>query len=243
MEGNLIKSLLKEMLRRRGYIVKKVPPNYSEEKRYVLHSVMSADGQHDYNRYKRVQTTANKKKINRSFAQEEVICFAANYIKKRLPSVRTGICHGTRQGLEQKWFRRELKADVLGTEISDTASQFPHTIEWDFHETKPDWIDKFDFVYSNSFDHSYDPEKCLNAWLSCVRAGGICILEFSAHSGIWSADERDPFGAEIYDMPYIVNRWGCGRYAVREIVDVPQELSGVERRVLIVVYRFEDDWN
>lgn len=41
-------------------------------------------------------------------------------------------------------------------------------------------IDATDFVYSNSFDHSYDPEKCLNAWMSCLKKGGICILEHTS---------------------------------------------------------------
>ena len=26
-----------------------------------------------------------------------------------------------------------------------------------FPEVKPEWIGKADFIYSNSFDHSYDP--------------------------------------------------------------------------------------
>jgi hypothetical protein len=47
----------------------------------------------------------------------------------------------------------------MGTEISDTAGQFPYTIQWDFHKTKAEWIDATDFIYSNCFDHSYDPQK------------------------------------------------------------------------------------
>ncbi|MBK6621188.1 MAG: hypothetical protein IPG32_10020 [Saprospirales bacterium] len=52
-----------------------------------------------------------------------------------------------------------MNCEVIGTEISDSASKFSHTIEWDFHEVKPEWIGRADFIYSNSFDHSYDPEN------------------------------------------------------------------------------------
>ncbi len=111
---------------------------------------------------------------------------------------------------------------VIGTEISDTATQFPDTIQWDFHEIKAESRDAVDFIYSNSFDHSYDPERCLNAWMSCLRPGGICILEHSdAHSSQKGSSELDPFGAHLVQMPYLVLKWGAGRYSVREILLAP----------------------
>ena len=85
-----------------------------------------------------------------------------------IDTVEFGICHGTRRGKEQEWFRKYLGCGVIGTEISDTVEQFPHTIEWDFHETKAEWINSADFIYSNSLDHSYDPKKCLTACTGAV---------------------------------------------------------------------------
>jgi hypothetical protein len=102
-----------------------------------------------------------------------------------------------------------LDCQVIGTEISDTANEFPHTIQWDFHEAKNAWIDSVDFIYSNSFDHTCDPKKCLNVWMSCVREGGICILEHT--SGHERATELDPFGAHISQMPYLILLWGEGK--------------------------------
>jgi len=96
----------------------------------------------------------------------------------------------------------------MGTEISDTATQFPNTIQWDFHEVKPEWVGAVDFIYSNSFDHTYDPERCLNAWMSCVRSGGMCILEHSSLHGTGGATQLDPFGAELSQMPYLIARGG-----------------------------------
>ena len=61
-------------------------------------------------------------------------------------SLEYGLAVGN--AIEQEWFRKYLDIDVIGTEISDTASEFPNTIEWDFHETKPEWLNSVDFIYS-----------------------------------------------------------------------------------------------
>jgi hypothetical protein len=176
--------------------------------------------------YRRVQTLGNKQKLHRVWAVEENIQYLSEYLVKRLGAPRLGICHGTRRGAEQCWFRKYLcNCDVFGTEISDTASQFPHTIQWDFHNVKDEWVGKMDFIYSNSFDHTYDPEKCLNAWMSCVRSNGLCILEHSAMDDESGASQLDPFGANLVQMPYLIAGWGKGKYAVREILPAPRTMA------------------
>jgi len=141
-------------------------------------------------------------------------------------------------GKEQEWFRKYLNCEVIGTEISPTAEHFPHTIQWDFHEAKDEWIDATDFIYSNSFDHSYDPEKCLNVWMSCVRTGGLCILEHSPEHGPSGTSELDPFGADIVQMPYLILTWGKGKYGVREFLQAPSKQEDHEYLCFIVVQRF-----
>jgi hypothetical protein len=117
---------------------------------------------------------------------------------------------------------------VIGTEISDTATQFPHTIQWDFHETKPEWIDAVDFIYSNSFDHSYDPQRCLNAWMSCLKKGGLCILEHSSDNSPAITSTLDPFRADLIVMPYLITTWGEGRYCVRQLIKAPHRNTELE---------------
>ena len=124
---------------------------------------------------------------------------------------------------------------MIGTEISDTAEQFPNTIQWDFHDVKPEWIDATDFIYSNSLDHSYDPEKCLNAWMSCVTPRGVCILEHSP--GHERAHKLDPFGAHASQMPYLILTWGKGKYFVREILDGPSRKNSLRYLKYIVIQR------
>lgn len=189
------------------------------------------DGSFDYERYKRVQTAGNRKKIDKVWVIEENIKFLADYIRGAVGEVRFGLCHGTRRGMEQEWFRESLGAEVIGTEISDTATQFPHTIEWDFHEVKPEWIGSVDFIYSNSFDHSHDPRACLDAWMQCIRPGGVCIIEHSSRHE--RATELDPFGAHVSEMPYLVLTWGEGRYAVTRILDAPVQ-HGAYTQFLVI---------
>lgn len=189
-----------------------------------LYQYLKEDGSFDYDHYKQVQTAGNKRKIDRVWVREENIAFLSNYIRSKIAQPNFGICHGTRRGKEQEWFRAHLNCEVIGTEISDTATQFPHTIQWDFHDTKPEWIGAVDFIYSNSFDHSHDPEKCLNAWMNCLQANGVCILEHTSDHE--RATELDPFGAPISIMPYLVLKWGAGKFSVREIFDAPSKPEG-----------------
>ena len=56
-------------------------------------------------------------------------------IVENMNSANTVLCHGTRNGAEQRYFKDHWKnAEVLGTEISDTATQFPMTVEWDMQK-------------------------------------------------------------------------------------------------------------
>ncbi len=204
---------------RLGLEIRRRPKGPRTSDGYVLYGYHDAAGTFDLEEYRRVQTEGNKRKIHQVWAREENMEFLSQYLEKTLDSVRFGICHGTRRGLEQTWFRTYLDGcEVIGTEISDTASDFPHTIQWDFHEAKPEWIGAVDFIYSNSLDHSYDPESCLNTWMRCIRPGGVCILEHGRAHGPAGASKLDPFGADLAVMPYLIARWGRGDYCVREVL-------------------------
>ena len=97
-----------------------------------------------------------------------------------------------------------MGCEFLGTGVSDLATQFPHTIQWDFHDVEPEWLDSADVIYSNSFDHSYAPQRCLDAW-----------------------------------MPYLICRWGRGRYAVREMLDVPNRSPKLAYHAFLLIQRFD----
>lgn len=203
----------------------------------ALYQYVIDGGKFDYERYRKIQSEGNRLKLENVWVLEENITFLAQFITEVIGPPQFGICHGTRRGKEQEWFRKYLNCEVIGTEISDTAEQFPYTIQWDFHEAKPEWIDSVDFIYSNSFDHSHDPEKCLNVWMSCVRPGGVCILEHSDLHGPRYVSDIDPFGADISLMPYLVLTWGKGKYYVRELIQAPKKPEGLEYLSFIIIQR------
>ena len=153
----------------------------------------------DYETYKSVQTAGNKAKLSRQFVKESHIAALAAMITETLGTTRFGLCHGTRRGAEQAWFSAGLagQPEVIGTEISDTASQFPHTVQWDFHEVNPDWHARADFVYSNSWDHAFDPTKAFSAWIDALRPGGLMLLDHTKDQTPETSNALDPFGTSL----------------------------------------------
>ena len=128
----------------------------------------------NYEAYVEAQTKANIERHKSVWVQRGTI----KNIHKNQPIAHNILCHGTRSGKEQVYFKQYYKsADVIGTEISHTAEKYKMTIQHDFHEVKNDWINKFDIIYSNSFDHSYDPVKCLNTWKDQLSPNGSLYLE------------------------------------------------------------------
>jgi hypothetical protein len=150
-----------------------------------------------YDEYVVLQSDTNRRKLNQIWVSQSEIRKLSKYLRVALPDARFGICHGVRNGFEVKELRRELGIEVIGTEISETAIQFPHVIQWDFHKVKDEWIGKVDFIYSNSWDHSFDPDLMLQQWLSCLKPNGLCMFE-------WSRNHRPSsvYGADCCGMEY-----------------------------------------
>ena len=189
------------------------------------------DGAFDYDLYKRVQTEGNKGKIGNVFAQEANIRELCRKIETLVPSIGFVLCHGTRNAAEQKYFQAALSkpAEILGTEISDTASQFPMTVEWDFHEVKPEWIGAVDVIYSNSWDHSYDPQKLFSAWLSCLKPHGVMALEWTRqHGGRDNPSILDPLVIPLDSLLALLGEFCAdGRYRVAGVMhDLPETKLG-----------------
>jgi SAM-dependent methyltransferase len=144
-----------------------------------------------YQDYRDAQVRVNETKLESVWADRAELEWIASYVGDRVPGASFGVCHGARNGYEVEVFRELLGIEVIGTDISPTASGFPHLVQWDFHEPNPQWIGAVDFVYSNSWDHSYDFDRCLRAWMESLRPGGRCFLSWTRlHSdeGVHDAD-------------------------------------------------------
>ncbi|MEL6298352.1 MAG: hypothetical protein AAFQ45_07260 [Pseudomonadota bacterium] len=133
---------------------------------------------------------------------------AASY--ERLPPHKSsfnGICHGSRNGFEQNFISKIEDFKAVGTDISPTAKDYERSVEWDFHKANPDWIGKFDFVYTNSLDQSWNPRLALVTWLNQLNQDGVLVIEHTEAHGPSGASEMDPFGVRPHMMPYVLIDW------------------------------------
>jgi len=176
-----------------------------------------------YTDYVAAQTRENIRKLNKIWVSDENVTVLSDYLVRKIPVPKTGLCHGTRRGVEQELFMRHLPGClVIGTEISTTALNFPNTIKWDFHNVRPEWLRATDFIYSNALDHAYDPKKCLAAWTSCLTLQGCCFVEYSSHHGDGQPDRYDSFRAPIGDMVTFLRQWGVDDgYELVDTIDLP----------------------
>jgi hypothetical protein len=148
-----------------------------------LYRYENENGDFDYDLYREAQTRVNLEKIDYQGPDPKRIRVIAKHIKKNIPNLKYALCHGTRNGTEQISFKTNFQKmgvkyfEILGTEISHTATQFPYTIQWDFHDVKEEWKGNVCFIYSNSLDHSYNPVACLKAWMSCIKPGGKIYIQ------------------------------------------------------------------
>jgi SAM-dependent methyltransferase len=174
----------------------------------------------DYETYRKVQEEGNKAKLGAQFVKKGHIFFLAAWMQAQGAAVDFGLCHGVRRGKEQAWFRRKLgNANIIGTDISETATEFPNTVQWDFHDDNPDWQGRADFVYSNSWDHAYDPGKAFLAWAKCLKPGGWLFIDHTRGHMPKSSNVLDPFGATREAVIKILTD-SCGAFGkVTEVLD------------------------
>lgn len=190
----------------------------------------------NYAEYVAAQCDGFKKKKDKVWASEENIKFLAAYLTPFTPN--HGLCHGTRGGWEQNWFIRYLPGCwVLGTEICEATAK--RTIQWDFNRRNPKWIKHFDFLYSNSFDHAYDPAATLEVWAEQLRPGGLLILEWSKkheHTGAVSKKNNamDPVSITFDELVKSVPTWVPGT-KIKDVLDMPIVRKGWQKSIIIEV--------
>jgi hypothetical protein len=188
----------------------------------------------DYESYRRLQQEGNERKLHLVYAREQIIVDIARYAERRLGRVNSVLCHGTRNGTELKWFKNALSghSTVLGTEISSTATQFPDTIQWDFHDMKPEWEGAWDVIYTNSWDHAFDPKRAFRTWLRCLSPKGLLFLEHSKNHEPTVVNNLDPFGATLNGLVHFVNGL---EPETHQVVDVIVDLPNAKGRSVVVV--------
>jgi hypothetical protein len=195
-----VKNIINAMFYQLGYRISKIN---TTGKNFNIYKYKN------YEEYKQTQIFYNIKKINHVFADENNLRLICNFLKENIKSDKIeGICHGSRNGFEQNFFNKEItNSKVIGTDISHTAINYKNTVEHDFHDEKNEWKKKFDFVYSNSLDQSYDPKKALIVWLDQIKKDRYIILEHTEQHGVITSGKMDPFGVEANFFPFLLTKW------------------------------------
>lgn len=166
-----------------------------------------------YDEYKKNQINSNKLKINNVWVREENIIDIKKYCTENNITPKKILCHGTRNGTELVFFNKHFPNTFqIGSEISDTALNYPNTIQWDFHNINEDWINQFDIVYTNSWDHSYDLILATNVWLNQLSDNGILILEWSNFSFKKAFNKIDCCGCDLETLVGILKEFGKVNY-------------------------------
>lgn len=162
-----------------------------------------------YEEYRDTQIAHNIRKIKNVWADEATLALMCHELRKDISStgVLSGICHGTRNGFEQSFISDQKGFEAIGTDISETANEFERSVQWDFHDVNKDWLMKFDFVYSNSLDQSWNPRAALVTWLNQLKPGGRLVIEHTHAHGPGGASAMDPFGVRPQVMPYVLCEW------------------------------------
>ncbi len=157
------------------------------------------------NHYHYVQSqleTYNRKKDLVHVTKKE-LDLVVNHLKRNVVNIESGICHGVRTGFEVDYFIEKLKCNVIGTEIARTNHL--HTIQMDFHDIKEGWENSFDFIYTNSFDHSNKPEYCLDQWMRCLKKEGYCYITWP-ESNVNTTNSADCFSGSLSEYIILIEK-------------------------------------
>ena len=204
--------------------VKLIPKH--QDRLYYQHDY----GEQGFDAYRAEQVKANEAKLHWVWADARTLEVIASDVERRC--LRNGLCHGARNGFEVRWLQDRLHTRVIGTDIAETAEQFPDMVVHDFHERRPDWVGQWGFIYTNSLDQAFDPRRALDAWAEQLASGGCIYIEHTMQHSPSGASEMDPFGAHPMLMPYLLFEWGSGKYRLVDILQV----SEVEKKGRVWVF-------
>ncbi len=145
----------------------------------------------------------------------------------------TGICHGARLGVERDLFAEAFGGqyeEIIGTDL--VPQEHVGMVVWDFNKENKDWLGKFDFVYSNSLDHSPDPLCTLAVWMNQTKPYGRVYLKWTSDHKLESKSlphrGGDCFGASLEEYIRLANMVGL----VVGLIPLPMNIYG---RIAVVI--------
>ena len=73
--------------------------------------------------------------------------------------------------------KKNMEKGTFGVELNPQNNRKDH-FNCSFDEMPNEFTNKFQIIYSNSFDQSQDPTKTANEWYRCLSKGGYLIIAF-----------------------------------------------------------------
>jgi hypothetical protein len=132
----------------------------------------------------------------------------SHWIHEHIPGAVAGLCHGAASGHEVDLLQEALpRCKVWGTDLSPLREDI---IEHDFHARVRKWLSRFDFVYSNSIDHSNNPQLAIRRWLEQVNQNGVLFLTWT-YRHVWG-ETRPAFplpGGDCFAASLHEYLWFC----------------------------------
>jgi hypothetical protein len=117
-------------------------------------------------------------------------------IQSRLKTASHIMCHGAGNGVEVGLFKKQYPgAVVIGTDLVKWGQD---VVVWDFNKPNPEWKASFDFIYTNSMDHSPDPSQTIKVWLEQLKPEGSLLVQWNNRHAIMEKSDTIFVGGDCF---------------------------------------------
>mmetsp|Transcript_82055 Transcript_82055/g.265937 ORF Transcript_82055/g.265937 Transcript_82055/m.265937 type:complete len:357 (-) Transcript_82055:186-1256(-) len=205
----------------------------------------------EYEAYAKAQREKTNRELHVRFATERVLESVSMYLKRHFSTSNGmrkclwGLCHGAKTGEEVRVLRQKLQEGrgpscnendaVLGTDISLEAAKasMGDVIQFDFHLVNMDWKGVWDFIYTNTLDHAYDPPRALVGWRWSLRnSNSVLVIHRSTFHNTMHIDGSDVYGGSIGDYCSLLK---MARFEIIDIIRLPATKLEIEEDLIFAV--------
>ena len=196
-----------------------------------------------YDDYLEAQKALTRRKIGKGrlylcTTTDALDVVVAHHINNERLPLTHAICHGVRAGHELRYFKEKFgRGEWLGTEIVEELCDGKEVVWADFSEFRSEWVRKFDFIYSNSLDHSNDPLFTLKMWMHQLSEDGRMYVEWTGWHDMLGrkGNKADCFAGTEDDYRYLMRQVG-----EIEAVLLSQDVGGKRpqlRKIFVVKHK------
>ncbi len=160
------------------------------------------DEKYTYEQYEAIQKHRSDRKWGTQNFNADILFSMLDKVIDDIFETKTVVCMGIRKGNEYSSIKDYKKfrnlPEIYGVDINPKVTGVgDNCFCFDFSKLPKEWGDKFDLLYSNSLDHSFDVNDTLKEWSRVVRKGGYLLLDLSVGIGV---DKSDIYSFSMNDI-------------------------------------------